>query len=50
MDTIKQLIERLHSEHGGDGEPLRCVECVVGALNQLEFEAILETKRRLGGE
>lgn len=49
-EPIKAVIDRLHLEHGVGGDSLRCIECVVAGLNEIEAEAAAVTRRRLGGE
>lgn len=49
VDSLRVLVVELHDVHGVGGSALACVECVVAALNQAEFDLQNKIKDKLNG-
>lgn len=43
---IREIIERIHSEHSSDGKFMNCFSCVIAGLNEAEHDYVAKVKER----
>ena len=49
VDDIKVLVEEFHVDHNVGGSSLTCVQCVIAALNKIEFDLQNRIKDKFDG-